>query len=201
MEPPGRVVILNGTSSSGKTSIATLFRDRCAATGHLWFLTGIDDVLAKLPLDWIDLGLTNGRGPHSRDGLWFEAHGDGGRVLRVGPLCRRLLRTYYVTVAAAAHAGLDVLVDECMVDATAWQDWQAALVGLEPTWVAVRCDPIVAMERERRRGDRAIGLVAAQADIVHLYPPYSLQIDTTSTTPGECADLLADHLAPDSASD
>ena len=201
MERPGRVVILNGTSSAGKSSIATGFRDRRAAVGELWFLVGIDDVLAKLPVGWIDLGLDIGPGPFARDGLWFDEDGAGRRVLRIGAACRRILRTYYAMTAAAARTGLDVIVDECMVDTTAWDDWQAALVGLDVGWIAVDCAPAVADERERRRGDRAIGLAAAQQDVVHRHPPYSLRIDTTDAPPEECVRMLIDHVLLDRAPD
>jgi hypothetical protein len=44
-----RVVILNGGSSAGKTTLGTAFRDQRAADGDFWLLIGIDDFLAKLP--------------------------------------------------------------------------------------------------------------------------------------------------------
>ena len=112
----GRVVALNGTSSAGKTTIATAFRDRRAAVGDFWLLIGIDDVLSKLPAEWLDLGLPSGRGEHAVDGLWFEAT-PTGPALRIGRLCRQLLRIYRSTVAAAAHAGLNVIVDDVVIDA------------------------------------------------------------------------------------
>jgi hypothetical protein len=38
-----RVVVLNGASSAGKTTLATAFRDQRAAVGDFWLLTGIDE--------------------------------------------------------------------------------------------------------------------------------------------------------------
>ena len=90
----GSVVVLNGASSSGKTTIASSFRDRRAVDGELWLLIGIDDYLAKLPVEWLDLGLPGGPGAHAADGLGLKPTADGP-VLHVGPVCRRLLRAYY----------------------------------------------------------------------------------------------------------
>jgi chloramphenicol 3-O-phosphotransferase len=44
------LVILNGVSSSGKTSLASAFRDEQARSGDFWLLIGIDDALSKPPV-------------------------------------------------------------------------------------------------------------------------------------------------------
>src|ERR1700685_457894 len=103
-----RVVILNGPSSSGKTPLATAFRDQRAAAGDLWLLTGIDDFLAKLPTEWQGVGADSG--PFAADGVRFESS-DQGLEVRVGPVDRQLIRAYQFGAAAAAGAGLYVHVD------------------------------------------------------------------------------------------
>jgi chloramphenicol 3-O-phosphotransferase len=50
----------NGASSSGKTTLASAFRDERAAAGEFWLLMGIDDFLSKVPAEWLDLGLATG---------------------------------------------------------------------------------------------------------------------------------------------
>ena len=52
MTEPGRVVILNGTSSSGKSTIVDLFLTRRHAGGDCWLSTGIDECIARLPDAW-----------------------------------------------------------------------------------------------------------------------------------------------------
>ena len=49
MVAPGQVVVLNGTSSAGKTSLAEAFQELRAAAGECWVVFGIDDFMAKLP--------------------------------------------------------------------------------------------------------------------------------------------------------
>jgi chloramphenicol 3-O phosphotransferase len=189
VDEAGRVVVLNGTSSAGKTTIATAFRDRRAAVGDFWLLLGIDDVLSKLPAEWLDLGLPTGRGRQAADGLWFEAT-PAGQALRVGRLCRQLLHIYRSTVAAAAHAGLNVIVDDVVLDAQIWHDWQDALTGLDVVWVGVHCDLDVIEARERSRGDRPPGMARSQFATVHAAANYDLSFDTTSSGPEQAVTAL-----------
>jgi chloramphenicol 3-O phosphotransferase len=194
MSPTGRVIILNGASSSGKTTLATGLRDRMAARGQLWLLIGIDDHLSMLPPDWLDLGLPSGPGPQAHEGLRLEADEDGTRLV-VGDTARRLLRTYHESVAAAARRGWDVIVDDVVVDEATYRDWLEVLGELEPTWVAVRCLPQVAVERERSRGDRPIGMTAAQSDTVHHWVTYAAEVDTSALAPDEALAQVCTQLA------
>lgn len=179
---PGRIVILNGVSSSGKTTIATAFRDQRAAAGDFWLLMGLDDFLVKLPTEWQDLGYPGGPGRRAADGIGFEAT-PAGRILRVGAVGRRLLRAYQSSVASAAGAGVNVVVDEVVIDAGAWHDWQVALAGLDVTWVGVHCAADVAARREQGRGDRPVGMTGSQTDTVHRDAVYDFELDTTSAPP------------------
>lgn len=52
----------------------------------------------------------------------------------------------------------------------------------------------VAAGREIARGDRIIGMAAAQADVVHQDVVYDLQVDTTHAEAWECARATAAHV-------
>ena len=182
MQDGARVVILNGASSSGKTTLATGFRDQRAVSGDFWLLTGIDDYLAKLPAEWHSAGRF--RGAFAADGIRFESSADGVTVA-VGSVGRQLLRAYQAGVGAAARLGLNVIVDEVVADRASWDDWAAALQGIDVVWVGVRCSADVAAERERIRGDRFSGLARAQTATVHRDATYDFEIDTTTQAPGE----------------
>jgi chloramphenicol 3-O phosphotransferase len=175
-----RVVILNGGASAGKTTLATGFRDQRAAAGDFWLVVGIDDFLAKLPSAWKS---TDGEGgAFAEVGIRFETTPDGPRV-RVGAVGRQLLRAYLGAVVAAARMGLNVLVDEVVIDKKSWDDWTNLLQGLDVVWVAVRCAPEVAEERNQVRGVRFPGIAAAQAVTSHENVTYDFEIDTTTQPP------------------
>ncbi|MFM2079307.1 MAG: chloramphenicol phosphotransferase, partial [Actinomycetota bacterium] len=173
----GRLVILNGTSSAGKTTLATAFRDERAAAGEYWLLLGIDDVLSKLPVEWLDLGLAAGCGAQSADGLRFESTVDGPR-LRVGAVARSIIEAYHRWVADAVRAGVNVIVDDVVLDRATLDHWCEVLDGLAPIWVAVRCAPEIVTARESARGDRPVGMASTQHDVVHHDISYAVEVDT-----------------------
>jgi len=173
----GKVVVLNGTSSAGKTSIAREFQELRAARRDCWIVFGIDDFIAKLPGQWIQVDAW--QGPFAEDGVRLDRDGDSARF-RIGELGRRLLSGYRRSIAEIARSGLNVVVDDVMIEHHEWGEWRAALAGLSVLWVGVRCDVEVAVRREAERGDRARGLARSQAETVHRYPEYDLELDTTS---------------------
>jgi len=192
MERTGRVVILNGASSAGKTTLATAFRDQRATVGDFWLLTGIDDFLKKLPSEWRSVG--HDRGASATDGVRFETAPDGLQV-RVGSVGRQVLRAYQMAVGAAARVGLNVIVDDVVIDKTHLDDWNSSVAGLDVDWVGIRCAPDVAEGRERSRGDnRYSGLSRAQTEIVHRDARYDFEIDTTTQTPAQELSALTRQL-------
>ena len=186
---PGRVVVLNGASSTGKSSIVRAFCDRRGAAGEFWFHAGLDDVLAKVSHPWIDVGWSVGPGPHAAHGMMIVDTADGPSV-RIGPLLRQLIEWYQDGVARMAHGGVDVIVDECVLDDELRDRWAGTLAGLTVRWVAVRCDPAEMSRRERARGDRPNGLAEAQATTVHRGITYDLELDTTHLEPAAAAATL-----------
>jgi len=188
----GQVVVLNGTSSSGKTSTAMAFQESRSRAGECWLVIGLDDFLAKLPRRWIEVGAWVG----SRAGEGIRLERDGDRAnFHIGEQARRLMHAYRRSVREIACAGLNVLVDEVSLQEDEWDDWCAALDGLGAVWVAVRCDVEMASQREAARGDRALGLVRGQADFVHRFPVYDLELDTTVAPVEEVARRLEEFVS------
>jgi chloramphenicol 3-O phosphotransferase len=185
--PAGRVVVLNGTSSAGKTTLATMLQSRLASDGDCWIVLGIDDVFLKLPHDWIRL--RDWLGAYAEEGIAFETI-DGEVERRVGPIGTRTLAAYRGWVGAAARAGLNVIVDEVLLDESDWIGWQQELDGLDVTWVRVDIALDALEARERERGDRMIGLARSQYDIVHRFPKYDLRVDTGVVDPDSATDAV-----------
>lgn len=191
MPAAGRVVILNGASSAGKSTILKLFIEQRAAHGEWWLPVAIDDFQAKILPEWA--AVAGHRGPFSEEGLCFEPSPDGVRV-RAGHRARRLYAAYHRFVAVCSREGFDVVVDEVAFDEETVRDWHPALAGLRVTWVAVRCDPDVAEARERARGDRLPGLARGLSLVVHDHAVYDLELDSTHTGPATLVDQLSSFL-------
>jgi chloramphenicol 3-O phosphotransferase len=180
-----QVIVLNGASSSGKSSIA-----RCLQSilSDPWLTLGVDTLIQAMPLSMHGLDL----------GLRFEPD---GQVI-VGNMFRQLEAAWYQGLASVAHAGAGVIVDEVFLDGTASQDrLRVALDGLQVFWVGVRCDRAIAAAREAirddrtdRKGDAHPGMAKAQADAVHRGVRYDLEVDTTTAAAMDCARAVARHV-------
>ena len=129
----GWVVVINGTSSSGKSTVVNSLRD--LVVDECWLATGIDVFLAMFPGTWFTA--PERPGPHGAAGFSFLPDGRGALIATPGPAGERLLAGYRRSVAAVAHAGNNVVVDEVMVGVNAWADWVDALSGVNTLWVRV----------------------------------------------------------------
>ena len=185
---PGRIIVLDGTSSSGKTTLANGLQQRLVAADELWIVTGVDDYFAKMPRAWFAIGAH--RGPHADEGFVFDTSGPGGFEMRMGPAGDTMLRAYRESVGAMARAGVNVIVDDVQLRDVEWDMWQQATAGLDVTWVQVRIDLDVLVARELARADRVLGMAHWQYDKVHRNPTYDVTIDTGVLSPDDAADAL-----------
>ncbi|HEU4514016.1 MAG TPA: AAA family ATPase [Nocardioidaceae bacterium] len=183
----GRIILLNGTSSSGKSTLARALQD---ALPDPWTEIGIDRFVFSLP------------GRYLRQPLWSEVfryvprtdRDDGSFTIETGPLGQRLMSGMHRTAASLAAAGLDVIVDHVILEASwleeclhLWAPYPVLLVG-------VRCPLDVVEQREHDRRDRTIGQAAAQHDVVHRWCEYDVEVDTSVLPAAECAGLVLEAL-------
>ncbi len=189
MTAPGRVVLLNGTASAGKTSLAAAIQ---MAAPTMWVVVAQDDFARNLIPRFVGLTEPAGIPVTPSDGFTFVRAGDGTMTVDVGPVGRRLLRGYRQAVAAVARAGNDVLVDEAKFDDDGLAEWQEALDGLDVTWVRVDCDLTICDARERTRSDRVLlrGLARGLYERVHAGVPYDIVVWTTDASPEHCAQAV-----------
>lgn len=172
------VIVLNGGSSSGKSSIARCLQE---LLDEPWAVLGIDDLIDALAPSLVGAAHERpGRTPLVRYGTQGEVHLD--------PAWEPVEAAWYRGVAAMARAGLHIVVDEILLSGGAGQHrLAAAFEGLEVLWVGVTCDGAVAAAREASRVDRLGGMAAAQAAAVHEGVRYDLVVDTTARSTEECA--------------
>lgn len=128
----------------------------------------------------------------SLDLYFFEGRvlpklGEGGFDWK--PIRKRLLTGYYHSVAAFARAGNDLVVDHIFEDQAGFEEFMAALTGIDLFLVGVHC-PLEELERrERSRGDRRVGDARKDLETVHTFCDYRVEVDST-LTPGENAELI-----------
>lgn len=183
------IVVLNGTSSAGKTSLAKALQRRW--DGPL-LAVGIDTVVFALPGRWLNP-------PHWHEVFVYSGQGDSLRIT-AGPLGDRLVAGLHRSVAALAGEGFDVVVDHVLLSPAWVADAAEALSGHRVLSVGVRCPLAEVVRREAARGDRTLGQARAQFETVHAYAGYDVEVDTSLGDPDDCAAQVSDaataHTAP-----
>ena len=170
----GRAIVLNGSSSAGKTSLARAVQDRLDGW---WLLFGLDTLIRAMP--WRMFG--------ARDG--HTIHADGS--IEIGPGWRLAHDRWRSSVSALVRAGANVILDEVFLEGGKDQvRWRRSLQGLPVTWVGVHCDLEVLAAREAARGDRVPNMARYQAALVHEDVDYDVVVDTTALSPEELADVV-----------
>ena len=179
----GTIILLNGTSSAGKTLITKTLQE--ILDGN-YIHTGIDHYLQSVPEKFsVTASVID---PPAAEGiLWLT--GNDGRIteIRLGPVGYRLLRGMYCAIAALASVGNNVIVDDVIFDPKVLREAVSTLYPFKVLFVGVRCPFEVAERRERERGDRRAGLVKTTFPLVHRHGIYDLEVDTSVSSPMECA--------------
>lgn len=167
-ESAGRIILLNGASSSGKSSIG---RALLPLLADPWFF---------IPVDAIG---------EMRSTVHTRLLGDA----EIDDMLRRTRLGYHRAVAALASAGNHVIMDYPLSERWRLTELLTTLAGYDVTLVEVRCSADELDRRERERGDRPVGLARSQTT-VYAHGDCDIAVDTTSTGPDECARLIVQRL-------
>jgi len=157
---PGRIVLLNGASSAGKSTLARALQE------------AIDEPFLHVSSDHlVDAGML----PRRRAA-------DGGPFDWWHQMRPRFFAGFHGCLPALARAGNDLIVEHIIEFARWRQDLAALLAGLDVFLVGVHCDLDVLDGRERERGDRRIGEGRSHVTVdgIHTFGPYDLDVDTTA---------------------
>ncbi|MGW2707263.1 phosphotransferase-like protein [Streptomyces sp. NPDC001340] len=162
----GTAILLNGTSSSGKSSIARALLDLLDGT---WFHMPVD-AFHSMRCDK----------PIADEDLQAEID--------------RTAKGFHRAVAGMAAAGNNVVVDHPLSRRWRLLDLLDLLVPEDTVLIGVHC-PLPELERrERERGNRQMGLAAMQYGQVHSHGVHDLDVDTSLLSPEECALRIRDFL-------
>jgi chloramphenicol 3-O phosphotransferase len=191
MSTPGQIVILNGAPRSGKSSIVKAMQEN------------LEDV-------WINLGVDvsiEGMTPEKfRPGIGLRS---GGERPDLEALVVRLYLALYDSIAAHSRHGLNVVAEFGHHDFYSeplfiLQDCARRLEGLPVLFVGVRC-PVEEIMRRRNSGSGSYVVGSAHdpvpepvrrwQDEVHRPGIYDLEVDTSTTSPEACAELIRQRLS------
>ena len=152
---PGKIILLNGASSAGKSSLAHALQQRLDEPFWHW---SIDHLLAAgvLPRERLARG----------DFAWAAlrpAFFDG----------------FHRSLAGLATGGNNLIVEH-IVETQAWMDRLIELLApFDVFFVGVHCDVDELERRELARGDRRIGSARKDAATTHGFCEYDHEVDTS----------------------
>jgi chloramphenicol 3-O phosphotransferase len=189
---PGRIVLLNGTSSAGKTTLALAFQ-------HLrrdpWHYVALDQYRDGMPGLYRGMNAPAGTPGHAGMNV-VPVQRDGVAVteVRLGEVGVTMLRGMHRAIAAFARAGNNTVVDDLILEPSLLDDYVEALAGLDVLFVGVFCDPDVLAARERKRLGRFPGTAVAHLESAHAHDTYDLRLDTTHQGAADCARVLSQRI-------
>lgn len=188
----GRIILLNGSSSAGKTTLARAIQ---VARAEPWFHLALDQFRDGMPPAY--RGLNSPPGSPGHRGLNVvpvEQQRRRVTAIRFGDVGRRMLQGMHRAIAAFAAAGNDVIVDDLFLEQDTLDDYLDALDGFWVLFVAVRAPLSVVEAREASRPGRFPGTALSHFEAVHAHGLYDLEVDTRQAAPEACAATVSTRL-------
>ena len=177
-DPMAIVIVLNGTTSAGKTSLARALQD---VASRPFLHVRMDDFLTMQPR----------RFNNHPDGFVFapvEGADPPEVSIETGAYGAKLISGMRKAVAAMADSDLDMIVDDVWLGEGVEQaDYIRLLSNHEAFFVGISAPLAILEQREVARGDRDIGQARWQHTRVHVGATYDLEIDTGDMTPQQAA--------------
>lgn len=149
----GRIVLLNGPSSAGKTTLSKAVARRLTTP---WLV---------LPVDLFHEIRTR-PAKELTDRQWHDVF-------------HRTRAAYHRALVGAAAVGCDVLGDHVLTEPWRLDDLLRLSAGLDVLLVHVTCDPAELARREKTRSDRHPGSARTQLRLVFAHGDCDLTVDTT----------------------
>lgn len=170
--PQGRILFLNGLTSSGKTTLVDALQSR----REVYFYVVANDLFEQMVGE-----------DYLREDYWKH----------LAPV----ILLMYRTAAMMSDLGCHVLIDGILVERPEIAPHYRQLmdiIGDRPLDVIdVSCPVEVCEARNANRPDRWVGQSAEQAELMNKEIRYSLRVETDKRSPEECADQILRALFPE----
>ena len=160
------VLLLNGPSSAGKSSIAKALRQRLSEAGRGTVVISLDDYLQM----------------SANKPIWEDD------VFAIMPhMCEDITK--------ALQDGKTVIIDHVITSVRIWQALWNVVSGFQMKTVLVRCDVETLRRREAQRGDRCAGSAEASLQYLYPKAGYDLCVDSSEASPAALAEMIVNSLA------
>ncbi|MGD1997887.1 MAG: hypothetical protein PVJ92_03160 [Candidatus Dependentiae bacterium] len=183
------IIFLNGTSSSGKSSIAEELQKH-HETPLLHF--GIDTLFDSMPQRFV------GQTSEAKHGFFYDMTGGMLQKIEVGPYAHRLLCCTVPVAKQLISCDNQLVIDEILYAGEGrdfLHDYATAFAGERAYFIKVDCELAVLEQREKERANRHDGLARLHFDAVHTHGyDYDFTVDTSHTDAATCARQILDFI-------
>lgn len=156
-------IVLNGTSSAGKSSIAkSIQRQSSMPILH----AQLDTFLSMF--DWPTLA----------------------SIEEKDECFRNCVANFYANLSILAASPYMLVVDQVFEQQEWFKACKKSLKSKKTYFIGIHCPLDEFENRELLRGDRRIGIAKGQFDSIHFGKKYDLELDSSITTPDECASTI-----------
>ena len=187
----GTIIFLNGSSSSGKTSIAKELQKLFdVPVLHM----GIDNFLFMMPQEerWFKRIQEPEQTFNGPAFAFVKRIEDDKPVVAVefGPWGEKLVSGMYEAMGAMVRQEFTIIVDDVIFSKENLNRAVRSFKQFKTYFIGVKCPLEVLEKREKERSDRAINMARHQYKVVHTFSPYDFEVDTSVLTPQECAQKI-----------
>jgi chloramphenicol 3-O phosphotransferase len=190
----GMVIILNGPSASGKSSIQKAFQP--IMMPDLWIKHGIDSLFDQ-PLP--DITPDNLEYWQTKNSIrWVKTTKDKDQnnviTLFVGEQGDKVAYGMNSAIAAYAQNGNNIIVDYIAYKKEWIDDLRQKLQGVKTYFVKITIPLEVLEQREQSRGTSPSGHARSHYDTVHWDISYDLEVDSNKQKPDEIAQKIKEFI-------
>lgn len=174
----GKLIVLNGGSSAGKSSVALEFQELAS---ECWMHLGIDAFWGALPHSQLDLQQV--RPEYYTWDLTVDADGLEWLGVTPGPILEKAMHARYLALRAFLDEGLNVISDDLIWTREWLVDLLSIFDGYEVWLVGLHVSDEEGARRERERGGRIDGANRGSAVAAHADMEYDFELNTTGVAP------------------
>ena len=190
---PAKAIFLNGTSSSGKTTLARALQT--SLPDH-WQHIALDQFRDGMPDKFRGLNAppetTGWRGlnvvPVSEGDSPYTSVRFGAQGIALLKGMRRAMRTF-------VDAGINIIIDDIILEPEFLTDYLEVFSGIQVWFVGIRCDLAIIEDREALRLGRFPGTARGHLKQCHAHNQYDIEVDTGRLTPAQCTASIVSALA------
>ena len=190
----GQAILLNGTSSSGKTTLAKVLQQKLKEP---YLYVSLDQYRDSLPDKY--RGLNSPPGTTGYDGLNVVPidSKDGEKIssIQFGRYGKKVLHGMRLSSAGLVREGLNIIIDDILLEASFLDDYLKTFNNLKLYFIGLFCALETVEKREASRIGRFPGTAQSQLEVCHAHGVYDLSLDTSILSPEDCAAKIIHRLA------